>query len=74
MNCLAVDHRPAHQVSPSELAHRGHRRRPEGGDEAEQLPFHTKHLGVVRAAQAGGIRGNGVEHRLSIGRRGRDHA
>ena len=74
MNRLAVDHRAAHQVSPSQPAHRGHRRRPEGGDEAEHVAVHAKHLGVVRAAQAGGIRGNGVEHRLSIGRRGRDHA
>jgi hypothetical protein len=73
MNCLAVDHRAAHQVSPRQAAHRWHRRHAEGGDEAEHLAFHAKHLRVVRAAQASGIRGNGVKHRLDVGRRGRDH-
>ncbi len=73
MNRLAVDHRAAHQVSPRQLAHRWHRRPTEGGDETERRPFHAKHLGVVCAAQASGIRGNRVKHRLGVGRRGRDH-
>src|SRR5262245_19543394 len=73
MNGPSIDHRAAHQVSPGELAHRGHRRRATRGDEAQDVSLHAKHLGIVCAAQASGTLRNGVEDRLRVGWRAADH-
>ena len=74
VECPCLEHRPACD-GPADDGKGG--RRGDGavmGNRDELVVFPLKDGGVVRVAQASGGLGHGVEYRLNVGRRARDHS